>query len=477
MTHQGVADRRWEILAFTSVGAFMAPLDGSILSVALPAIGRQLHLSFEGMLWVQASYLLAMTVLLLPLGRLADQCGRMRLYLAGTALFTLGSVGAAMSVGAKGIVAARVLQGCGGALLASTATALVITAFPPSQRGRAMGINVMSVYAGLSLGPPLGGFLVEHFSWHWIFLINIPIGAVVLLWGWFLRNAVPEETSRRRMGAAGSLLLGVAMLALVLPLTLHSKWGLASPSALSCFALAAVSFVAFAHRERRVPEPLIDLDLLRRNPPFALGNLAALLNYLAINAVGLLTSVWLQLVQGISAGHAGWLMLTQPVMQSVISPIAGRLGDRTGERALTAFGMAMTGLGMALLAVFAGGAGMPAVVGALMVVGLGMASFSAPNTSAVMGSVERHQLGLAGAFLSLMRSAGMVLSTAILGGLAARRMGPGGWQVLLEHGPGGPGAEAFVWGYRTAMLTGACFSLLGVFACLAKTDRRRTGET
>jgi MFS family permease len=214
--------------------------------------------------------------------------------------------------------------------------------------------------------------------------------------------------------------------------------------------------------------------MLRRNPPFAFGNLAALLNYLAINAVGLLTSVWLQLVQGMSAGHAGWLMLSQPVMQSAISPIAGRLGDRIGERVLTIFGTLMTGLGMLLLAGQAGGASMSAVVAALMVVGLGMASFSAPNTSSVMGSVGRHQLGLAGAFLSLMRAAGMVLSTAILGGLAAKRLGEGGWQSLLEHGPGGPGADAFIWGYRTAMLTGACFSLLGTLACLAK--KRGAGE-
>jgi EmrB/QacA subfamily drug resistance transporter len=446
----------------------MAPLDGSILSVALPAIGKDLRLSFEGTLWVQASYLLAMAVLLVPMGRLADQYGRMRIYLAGTALFMLGSIGAAVSTGANGIVLSRVLQGCGGSMLGTSATAIVVSAFPPNMRGRAMGINVMSVYVGLSLGPPLGGFLVENFSWHWIFLINIPIGAATLLWGWRLRKAVKEQLEERRMDVAGALLLGAAMLTLILPLTLHSRWGWESPITWACLAVSAISFAAFVSREKKAPDPLLDMDLLRRNPPFALGNLAALLNYLAIHAVGLLTSVWLQLVQGMTAGHAGWLMLGAPVMQSAVSPLAGRLADRMGERALTAFGTFMTGLGMALLAIFSGGAGMPAVVGALMVVGLGMASFSAPNTSAVMGSVERHHLGLASAFLGLMRVSGMVLSVALLGGLAARRLGPGGWQSLLEHGPGGPGAAAFVQGYRAAMLTGACFSLLAVFACLAK---------
>ncbi|MDR0498790.1 MAG: MFS transporter [Holophagales bacterium] len=183
MTPEHGYSRRWEILAFTSVGAFMAPLDGSIISVALPVMGSQLGLSFEGTLWVQAAYLLTMAVLLIPLGRLADQRGRLRFYLTGIALFTLGSLGAAMATGSTSLILARVLQGCGGALLSSTSSALVTAAFPPNERGRAMGINVMSVYAGLSLGPPLGGFLVDGLSWHWIFLINIPIGIAVMLWG------------------------------------------------------------------------------------------------------------------------------------------------------------------------------------------------------------------------------------------------------------------------------------------------------
>lgn len=461
-------NRRWEILAFTSVGAFMAPLDGSIISVALPVMGPQLGLSFEGTLWVQAAYLLTMAVLLIPLGRLADQRGRLKFYLTGITLFTLGSVGAAASVGCTSIILARVVQGCGGALLSSTSSALVTAAFPACERGKAMGINVMSVYAGLSLGPPLGGFLVDSLSWHWIFLINIPIGIIVLLWGRRIGSAVVEARADRKLDLPGSIWLGSGLVSLLMPLTLHAKWGWTSTPTIALFAISVFSFITFFVRESSTTDPLIDLNLLRRNPVFAFGNLAALLNYMAIFAVGLLTSIWLQLAHGFSAAFAGWIMLGQPVVQSLLSPVAGRLSDRMGTRKLTILGMSMTGLGMLLLASIGKGAGLAAVVASLAIIGVGMASFSAPNSSAVMGSVERAQLSLAGAFLGSMRVIGMTLSVAILGGLAASHLGAGGWQDLLMLGSSGPGADAFIRGYSTAMFTGACFALLGVIACLPK---------
>ncbi|MCL1894302.1 MAG: MFS transporter [Holophagaceae bacterium] len=460
--------RRWEILAFTSVGAFMAPLDGSIISVALPVMGSQLELSFEGTIWVQASYLLTMAVLLIPLGRLADQRGRLKFYLTGIALFTLGSVGAATAIGSGSIILARAVQGSGGALLSSTSSAIVTSAFPASERGKAMGINVMAVYAGLSLGPPLGGFLVDSLSWHWIFLINIPIGIVVLLWGRRLRGAVVETTTDRKLDVSGSLWLGVALISLLLPLTMHAKWGWMSSRTFLLFSISAFSFFSFFIRERKAIDPLIDMGMLRSNLPFTFGNVAALLNYMAIFAVGLLTSVWLQLAHGFSASSAGWIMLGQPILQSVLSPFTGRLSDHVGTRALTMFGMIMTALGMTLLAMLGEGAGILPIVASLGVIGIGMASFSAPNSSAVMGSVEKTQLSLAGAFLGSMRVIGMTLSVAILGGIAASRLGSGGWQDLLQYGSEGSGATAFIWGYRLAMYTGAGFAILGAIACLPK---------
>jgi len=204
----------------------MAPLDGSIVAVALPRLGPALDLSYGTLLWVQASYLLTMAVLLIPLGRWADQRGRLRFYLAGVVFFTAGSLVAALSQSGGMLIFGRVIQAVGGALLSATSAALVTAVFPPSERGRALGINVMAVYAGLSAGPPLGGFLVGRFGWPSIFLVNLPIGVLVMAWGLSLARRLEDlRGPKRAMDLPGSLLLGFLLLGLLVPLTLAPEWG------------------------------------------------------------------------------------------------------------------------------------------------------------------------------------------------------------------------------------------------------------
>ncbi|WP_306600810.1 MFS transporter [Geothrix sp. 21YS21S-2] len=460
--------RRWALLALTSVGAFMAPLDGSIVSVALPRMGPALHLSFAASMWVQASYLLAMAVTLIPLGRLADQWGKVRFYQAGLVIFTLGSAAAASSVDGATLVASRVLQGVGGALLSATSAAIVTSAFPARERGRALGINVMAVYAGLSVGPPLGGYLVDHFGWPWIFLINLPIGLFTLVWGLNLLPGVETQHGRgAKMDLGGAALMGVMLVSLIVPLTFSSAWGLWSRQTWGILAIAPLALWGFLAWEKRVASPLIDLDLLRRNRLFAAANLAALLNYMALYAVSVLTAVQLQLVLGHPARVAGWVLMGQPVMMTLLSPFAGRLSDRMGSRTLATSGMVLVAAGMTLLGSLGRSAGLAQVVGSLAVVGLGMAAFSAPNTSAIMGSVARTQLGVASAFLATMRVTGQALSVAFLGGIAASRLGSGGWRLLLAKASG-PAAGAFAWGYSAAMYAGAALALLGAWASLTR---------
>jgi len=453
----------------------MAPLDGSIVAVALPRMGPVLHLSFADSMWVQAAYLLAMAVTLIPLGRLADQWGKVRFYQAGILIFTLGSLAAAMSVNGPSLVASRVLQGIGGALLSATSAAIVTSAFPAEERGRALGINVMAIYAGLSVGPPLGGFLVDHFGWPWIFLVNLPVGILTLLWGWTLLPSVAHEPVRgEKLDLGGSILMAIMLVALIVPLTFSSQWGFRSGATWGLLLVAPVALWAFIKVERRTAWPLIDLTLLTQNRLFATANLAALLNYCALYAVSVLTAVQLQLVLGHPARVAGWVMMGQPVMQSALSPVSGRLSDRLGSRLLATSGMVIVALGMILLGLQGRGAGLAGIMASLAVVGLGMAAFSAPNTSAIMGSVKRQQLGVAGAFLGTMRVTGQALSVALLGGIAASRLGTGGWRLLLHQGAAaGPAIEAFAWGYRAAMFTGAFLALLGAWASLSRNTRIR----
>jgi MFS family permease len=494
-----LASRRWALLALTCVGAFMAPLDGSIVAVALPKMGPDLHLSFAASMWVQAAYLLAMAVLLIPLGRLADQGDRLRYYLAGIAIFTLGSLTAALSGNGTTLVLSRIVQGCGGALLSATSTAIVTSIFPPEERGRALGINVMAVYLGLSVGPPLGGLLVDHLGWPWIFLVNLPVGAAAFAWGWSLLAAVTERAPLRllvpstdtqsggnpmvlergrpaaprdRIAPAadllGAALLGAFLVCLIVPLTFSTEWGWRSPAVWLLLGLAPVALAAFVKVESRAAAPLVDLDLLRHNRLFAAANLASLLNYCALYAISVLTAVQLQLVLGHPARITGWIMLGQPLVQAGLSPLAGRLSDRIGSRTLATSGMLIVATGMVLLALIGRHASVPEVVGSLALVGLGMAAFSAPNTSAIMGSVQRHQLSVASAFLGTMRVTGQSLSVGVLGSIAASRLGPGGWNLLLRHAGGAGVADAFAWGYQAAMLTGALLAVLGAWASMTR---------
>jgi len=475
--------RRWEILALSSVGAFMGPLDGSIVSVALPAVSGDLRLSFGEAIWVQVVYLLALAILLIPLGRLADQRGRMRFYLAGVALFTVSSVTNGLSFDGLMLIVSRAFQGAGAALMVATSAAIVTAVFPPQQRGKALGINIMAVYVGLSVGPPLGGILVDTAGWRWIFLVNVPIGLAVLVWGG-LRLPHDRPTGRKalRPDALGAALLAVFLTCLLVPISFGPQWGWGSPGTISLLAVSGLALAGFVLAERRVRDPILDLDLLRHNRLFAAANLAALLNYMALYGPVVLTAIYLQEVQGRSAAVTGWLLLSQPVLQATLSPFAGRLSDRIGSRVLTTGGMALMALGIACLATLGDGSASDTVrlVVALAIMGIGLASFSAPNSSAVMGSVSRDQLGLASGFLATMRVTGQALSVALLGAIAASQLGAVGARLIFAPEDGvelsATAASEFATGYRYAMATGAVLAVLAAVASLVRGEHGPAAE-
>jgi EmrB/QacA subfamily drug resistance transporter len=476
ITAEDAHRRRWQVLALASVGAFMWPLDGSIVNVALPVMSPSLNLSFTAAVWVPAAFLLTTAVLLIPAGRLADQRGRVRFYLLGIAIFTVASLLCAVSMGGTWLIVSRIIQGVGAALMGATSPAIVTSVFPPSERGRALGINVMAVYLGLTVGGPLGGILADTLGWRWIFLINLPIGIAVLVWGWFMLPRDERTATAPRLDLAGSVLLGVVLVCLLVPLTFSPRWGWDSLLTLGLLGVAAVSFVAFVLVERRVSSPILDLDLVLKNRLFAAANTAALLNYMALHGVGLLTAFFLQLVQDRSASLTGWLLLAMPLLMAVLSPASGGLSDRIGSRVLATGGMAAIAAGMALLAFVPASAPFWAVAACLGVVGVGMAAFSAPNVSAIMGSVRRDQLGQASAFLGTMRTSGQALSVALLGGIAASQLGTAGGRLLLTHGRsegalGAQAVDAFAQGYRYAMLTGACLAVVGAAVSLTRGSR------
>ena len=470
--------RRWRVLLVTSVGAFMGPLDASIVAVALPAIGPSLHLSFTEALWVQAAYLLAIAIFLIPAGRIADMRGRLRFYMLGVVIFALASLGAALSPNGTWLITARTIQGIGGALLGATSAAVVTAVFPPQERGRALGINVMAVYIGLTAGPPLGGLLVTHLSWHWIFLVNVPVAIITLAAGWDLLGAEARDrigSSRGRLADVdfiGAALLGLTLAALFVPLTFSLFWGWTKPVTIGLLAASAVFLVVFILVEDRVAHPILDLDLVRKNRLFAAANFAALLNYMAMYGIAVFTALFLEIVQGRSAQAAGFILLAEPLIMAALSPLSGRLSDRLGSRLLATSGMVLVAWGMAQLALLPTDASLRRTLLALVTLGLGMAAFSAPNTSAVMGSVRRSQLSLASGFLGTMRVVGQGVSVTLLGAVVASHLGANGGQVILGHGGVGKAtALAYAEGYRQAMFLGAALALVGAGVSLVRGAR------
>ena len=471
--------RRWRVLVIASLGVFMVTLDSSILAVALPVMGTQLHLTFSEALWVQAAYILIITILVIPVGRLAERRGLLRAYTVGVLLFGLFSVVAALSPNGFFLIVARVFQGIGGALVLTTSAAIITAAFPAQERGRALGLNMMAATIGLTLGPALGGLIVTHLGWRWIFLINAPVAVATLAGGWDLlaaerRDRAAALSSREqprssRVDFKGAALLGVLLAALFVPLIFSPLWGWTSGQTLGPLAAAAVLAVLFVVTESRVDYPILDLGLFRHNRVFAASTTASLLYHGASYGVTIFTAVFLEVVQGHSAQLSGLVLLTQPAVMTLVTPFAGRLSDRFGSHGLSALGMVVMAAGTGQLALVTPATPIWRIFAALATLGLGLSLFSSPNFSAIMGSVHRSQLGVAAGVFATTRFCGQGVSIAILGAIAASKLGPTGGRVILLGKSAGVGnAQAFAAGYREAMLVGAGLALAGALISLVR---------
>ena len=346
-----LSERRWRLLGATAIGAFMAPFDGSVVAIALPKIGPALHLSFVAALWVQLSYLLVLTVALIPTGRLADVWGGLRLYRMGLVVFALASAAAGASTSTTWLLAARCIQGLGAAMLAATSTALVTEAFPEAERGKALGLNVTAVYLGLALGPALGGLLTEQVGWRSIFYVNVPVAVASLVLGWRLRSERHTERHRARGGLdlPGVGLFVGALAAEMVGISLAPVWGWTAVSSLALIVGGAGGVSGLVVYEARRSAPFLDVGLFRRSRLFATANFAALANYMAFSAVTVLTSVFLEVVSGRSPEQAGLLLVAAPAAMVALSWLAGRASDVVGSRWLASGGMAIIGAGLVML--------------------------------------------------------------------------------------------------------------------------------
>jgi EmrB/QacA subfamily drug resistance transporter len=396
------------VLLVTTLDSFLTPMMASAVAIALPAIAKDFAMNAVQMGWVASAYLLAAAAFLLPFGRLADIHGRKKVFTIGTLLFGASSLLAGLSPNAGIFLFARVLQGMGGAMVFGTSVAILTSVFPPQRRGWVLGINVAATYSGLSLGPFIGGLLTQSFGWRSVFLINVPLGMLVLAALWLKIRREWAECRGESFDWKGSIGYSVMLIAFMLGFTWLPGWRGAA-----MLLLAAAVFPLFWSWETRSVHPIFQAQLARGNTVFAFSNLAALVNYSATFAISFLLSLYLQYIKGFSPRTAGLVLIAQPVVMALFSPLAGRLSDRWEPRVVASLGMGLCGAGLFAFAWLGPASGLGYIVSALVLVGFGFALFSSPNTNAIMGSVEKKFYGVAASTLGTMRIVGQMLSMGI----------------------------------------------------------------
>ena len=396
------------ILLVTTLSSFLTPFMGSAVNVALPAIAKELSMTALSLSWVATSFILAAAITLIPLGRLADIYGRRRIFIYGALIFTIASSLCIWSPSQFFLIAARALQGIGGAMIFSTGTAMLISAYPPGERGRIIGINTAAVYIGLTIGPFIGGLLTEHLGWRYIFLFTSILGVTIL---YITMSMIKEDVSVNEgegFDFVGSLLYAIALFTIMYGFSqLPSlKAGFLIGSGVLCLAF-------FIFQQLKSPFPLLDIHLFMNNKVFAFSNLAALINYCATFAITFLLSLYLQHIKLLTPSHTGIILIAAPAMQALISPFAGRLSDRFEPQIISSIGMSLTVLGLVLLIFLNIQTSIEYVFLCLILLGIGFALFSSPNVNATMSAVENRFYGIASATLGTMRLTGQMFSMGI----------------------------------------------------------------
>ena len=431
----GAARDPWVVLAVLCLGLFMILLDGTIVNIAIPHIQTYFRTTYSNIEWVMNAYILAFAVLLVPMGRFGDLWGRRKLFLAGMALFTLGSLACGLAPSIYLLIAFRVLQGVGGAAMMPSTLSIIATVFAPEKRGAAMGVwgGVSGLASGL--GPVLGGIIVQYVtwpaaadSWRWIFLVNIPIGVAGVL---LTLRVVPESrnpTAVESLDLPGVGILTASLFCLTFALIEGQKYGWSSATIIGLFAAAVIAFALFFWREHRVRQPLIDFSLFR-SLNFAAGNATGLLLSAAMMGAFFTIPIFLQSVLGFSAIKAGLVMAPLSVVIIFAAPLAGVLSDRLGSTWIVAAGMFLLAVGLAWMAGLIPGVEKihPATTSGSLLVpflisGIGIGLAVAPVTSAVMATAPRDRIGNASGVLSTMRQVGSLLGIAVLGAVLQNRV-------------------------------------------------------
>ncbi|WP_456370229.1 DHA2 family efflux MFS transporter permease subunit [Geoglobus sp.] len=410
----------WLGLIPVGMGLFMVLLDVSVLNVALPSIARDFNARMSDIQWILNSYTLTMVVLLVLAGRIGDMVRRDRYFMGAMIIFTVSSFLCAQAWSIGSLIFFRVLQAVGGAMLSGNTLAIITELFPPGKRGAAMGLNSILVASSFTLGPIIGGWLTTHLSWHWVFYLNVPVGIASVILAYIL---LPPLGARDRVPVdlTGATLLAIGLGSLTLGIINGQDWGWADEKTLACFAIAVPYLVAFALRELSYEHPLLDLSLFRiRN--FTVGILAVSILFFGMSSSLFVLPYFLQGIKSLSAADSGYWMIVLPLVNTVFSPLAGRLSDRINPKYLMCTGPLLFTLGMYNLSRIEESVSYWEFFVKLMPMGIGMGMLMSPSFNVIMASVPPEKAGMANGTVRSVNTLSQAMGVAVGGVLLTNRM-------------------------------------------------------
>ena len=444
------------ILLIATIASFLSPFMAISINIALPTISSELAVNAILLSWISTAYLLTSAMLAVPFGRIADIYGMKKIFTYGIIILTIASFLAAISPSVEFLIITRAVQGIGSAMIFVTGLAMVTSVFPPKERGKAIGINITALYIGFVVSPVLGGFLTQYLGWRSIFYLVLPLGLLVIaLVFWKMKGKEWAGCRGEKLDYWGSLIY-IIMLAL----TLVGFSIITSTLGMLMVILGIIGFIGFVMWELRVEQPVLDMKLFFKNRMFAFSNLAALISYMSIFAIVFLLSLYLQFIKGFDPRIAGLILAVQTVFMVIMSPIAGRLSDKIEPRKLATLGMAIITIGLLIFALITAETSLYVIILGLAILGTGIGLFSAPNTNAIMGSVERRYFGVASATVSTMRLIGQTLGMGMILVIFAVYIGavqfnPQNYPELLAS-------------IQVAFLISVILSIIAIFASLAR---------
>jgi EmrB/QacA subfamily drug resistance transporter len=454
-------NRRWWTLGAVAFGLFMIMLDNTVVNVALPSIQRDLGVGLSELQWIVTGYALTFAALMLTGGKLADHYGRRLIFVVGLTVFTLASLACGLAESGEVLIAARVVQGAGAALMNPSTLSIISATFPPEQRGMAIGIWAGVSALALAIGPLVGGLLTDHLDWSWIFFVNVPVGVLAVAVSFLVIEESRDMSEERRLDLPGQVAGGLGLFALTYALIEANAYGWTSARILGAFAVAAVALVAFVWLERVQRVPMLDLELFR-NRTFAGANSVILLVALAMFGVFFFVSLYMQNILGFSAVETGAAFLPMTILIMLIAPLAGKASDRIGSRWLMTAGMVFVGLQLLYLSRLGTEETFWDLLPGLLVGGLGMALVMTPSAAAAVRSVPVDKAGVGSAVLNACRQVGGSLGIALIGAIIAAEIGD-------RRSP-----EAFVDGFSTALLVAALIAFAGAAVALTTVRTHRT---